>query len=465
VSWRLALSALALALFAAGCLGLPGTDDASERVGSSADEADASQPLDRWKRFLEAPQEREPPEIRDPGRDEPTAVVAVIGGGINPFHEHFERPELLEPGTLPVDARNADTGQPPVYVPTGLDEARETGQQAWLNDAIEEGRLYRFAGTNLLYYRVPGTEAPPMQPDAFSTVHPTFTAGVAAEHAPIVVLVQSYRTYPKAMEWAAAQPWIDAISTQIPPECLAGQGVGEACPHAAMAGPLDERFNASRVADATREAWDSGKLVLASGGNDPKALTQVERVRGPPWVVAVGGADTYRGGATVASSQTIDLVSNFTNRGPHASETDAYYNATGTSGSAPLVAGTLADALADVREEVGHAGTLEDGRLVASDELTVTNEAAWEAINRTAVYWNASDYDPTADHPQPNPLRSGSALVNPAAPWTQMGWGYLGPDHADAIAEALVSGELPDKPQGAEAWMQTRQETRRALWR
>lgn len=452
-----------LLIAVAGCVGAL-TGDEPVPAETSAERPGAEDLLERWQRYLESPEEGEPPIERVPGRDEPTAVVAVIDGGINPFHEHFERGELLAPGSLPVDARNADTGEPPVYLPTGLEAARRADQQALLDDVLEEGTLYRFGGTNLLYYQVPGTDTPPLREGAFTTIHGTLTAGLASENAPVVVLVHSYRTYPKATEWAAAQPWIDAISTQLPAECLAGTGTGEACPHAAMVGPVDELANASRVADATRAAWESGKLVFASGGNEPQAVTPVERVRGPPWVTAVGGADTYRGGATVAASQTIDLVSNFTNEGPHASETDAYYNATGTSGAAPLLAGTVAHALADVREKVGHRGTLANGDLVAAANLTVTNVDVWEAMNRTAVYWNASDWDPTADHPEDDAHRALSAPVNPLAPWTQTGWGYLGPSHADELAEGLLTGELPAKPAGAQAWMEARQDQRRALW-
>lgn len=454
-----------LLIVVAGCVGAL-TGDEPVPAETSAERPGAEDLLERWQRYLESPEEGEPPIERVPGRDEPTAVVAVIAGGINPFHEHFEREALLEPGSLPVDARDADDGQPPVYVPTGTQAARDAGQQAWLNDVVEEGTLYRFAGTNLLFYQVPGTDVKPMEPGTFGTNHGTFTAGLAASNAPIVVLVHSFGTYAKAWEWAAAQPWIDVITTQRPPECLAGTGTGEACPHAAVPGPVDEGLGLEigRVVNATRHAWDAGKLLLAAGGNDPRGVTPVEAVRGPPWVAAVGGADTYRGGATVDASQTIDLVSNFTNEGPHASETDAYYNATGTSGAAPLLAGTVAHALADVREKVGHRGTLADGDLVAAANLTVTNVDVWEAMNRTAVYWNASDWDPTADHPEDDAHRALSAPVNPLAPWTQTGWGYLGPSHADELAEGLLTGELPAKPAGAQAWMEARQDQRRALW-
>lgn len=79
-------------------------------------------------------------------------------------------------------------------------------------------------------------------------------------------------------------------------------------------------------------------------------------------------------------------MSNDTNRGPHAGETDAYYDATGTSGSSPLLAGTAAQALAGVRERVDHRGTVEEGRLVATENLTLTHADLWQAMNRTAVY-------------------------------------------------------------------------------
>lgn len=463
---RWSLAWLVLLVLGAGCLGaLPSEEssDPDERVEASNDSRENA--LARWKGYLEDPSISQAPTIRDPAqREQPTAVVAVIDGGINPFHEHFQRAGLVAPGSLPVEARNAETGKPPVYVPAGIEAARNSSQEAWLNDVIEEGTLYRFAGTNLLFYQIPGAQVDPMQPGSSTTIHGTFTAGIAAENAPVVVLVQSYGTYAKAMEWAASQPWIDVISTQLPPSCPAVPGAEHACPHAAMLGPADALFNVSRVVDATRTAWESGKLVVASGGNAPQDATYVERVRGPPWVLAVGGADTYRRGGTVAASQTVDLVSNFTNRGPHASQASAYYNGTGTSGSAPLVAGTIAEALDRTREHVGHEGTLTNGSLVETGNRTITNEEVWAALNATAEYWGASAWDPTADHPEPDPTRSGSAPVNPAAPWLQMGWGYLGPGHADALTKTLLTEEAPDKPDAAEAWMAHRQSLRRAAW-
>jgi hypothetical protein len=46
-----------------------------------------------------------------------------------------------------------------------------------------------------------------------------------------------------------------------------------------------------------------------------------------------------------------------------------------------------------------------------------------------------------------------------------MGWGYVNASTADTIAQDLPEGDLPERRADAQAYMDGRQETRRALWR
>ncbi|MBW3582722.1 MAG: S8/S53 family peptidase [Euryarchaeota archaeon] len=447
------LAALLLAVALSGCT--------SDDTGSDEDDdpsEDPLDPLDQWNAYLAdraAGGSMLVPRIHDAGIEGERVVVAVIDSGVHAHHERFARPETFAPGTLDVAATDSATGLPPLYVPLPLLPGDDPDI---VPEIVQPKTLYRFAGTNLLYYSVLD-EVTALDPDG----HGTATAGVVAENAPdaTIVLVQTDTGFLEpAIEWAVAQPWIDIISVSW--GCQAN--CAWYAPLAKSADPLD----VEREIKATRAAWATGKLIVFSAGNDPTPHV-TDYHDGPPWVVSVGGADPYRKGEAWMASKAPDVLANYTAIAPRSGTDDGYVAVPGTSFSAPVVAGALADAVLRLRSGTGHIGGIQDGALVAAGETTWRNSDVRDALNRTARYWTTTDHDPTADHPAQAPEDPLFALdagvpINPAAPWLQMGWGYIDGTTGRAMAEGLMGGTLPDKPAEAHTYRDQVQSARETLW-
>ncbi|HVL87324.1 MAG TPA: S8/S53 family peptidase [Candidatus Thermoplasmatota archaeon] len=443
--WLIAIPALALA----GCIG--GVEQ-SAPIETSAGTAlpTAEQAVAAWDAFLaQGDAEAAQPEILDdPAAETPRVVVAVVDTGVNPFHEFFARPELLAPGALPLRAVDAVTGQAARYVP--IRPIAEMAEGDWLADILEPERLYRFAGTNLLFYSMLDDVTA-----ADYNGHGTATAGTVAHELPqaIVVMVQTDGgNLDRAVAWAAAQPWIDVISVSW--GCLA---------NCAWSYPAERAgLLADESARITREAHAAGKIVVNSAGNDPTPHWTDSR-DGPPWVVAAGGADPYRRGEAWIAAKGAEVVSNFTVMAPRHNHPTEMRAIGGTSFACPTVAGTFARAILEARERVGHVGGIVEGKLVAGEDASFTNEDFRNALHRNAVYWTTTDYSPLATHPSGSATHAG-VPINPLAPWLQMGWGYVTGEQAPAIVESLFSGQYPSKPSQAESHMNLLQSIRQALW-
>lgn len=456
------LATLVIPLLLAGCLGLNAGEDDPVELENVDDVANKSAQT-AWEAYFSAREAGEGPQapsVEDPGRAGTASVVAVIDMGINPFHEVFQRPGLEDTGTLPVQARETTSGQDPVYLPTHMGPE----DPVWVEAVMEAKTLYRFAGTNLLAYQA-SEGASLIEDDPWG--HGTGTAGLVAQTAPnaTIVLVQSVSgTQAEAMAWAAEQPWIDVIVTAF--NCrlpMTPQGAHVGCPDAATASSDVPTWSEQEVTQASSQAWESGKLVVATGGNSP-GYTPLDAMAGPPWVIAVGGADNERNGRTWASSQSVDVLASYVNEAPDGRDgsTEGTREFVGTSGSAPIVAGVLAEGLYQARERVNQTEASRGDSIIDGDGVVATNADVRDAMNRSAEYWAATDYDADAL----SGARSAEEIGVPIgpAPWVQMGWGYIGPEHAGSIADGLIEGSLEDKPAEAHAWMDARQALRSAMW-
>lgn len=434
----------------------PPDQDTSTSTTDGPDQAPG--PIELWERYIEAVgdgEQAETPRIEDPGHADEHVVVALLDTGVNPFHEAFRTGQVGMPGDLPVQAVDQASGQPPLYVP--IQPVGSIEQTEWLTEALEPRTLYSFAGTNLMFYSFDDDlEAPDWNG------HGTATAGIVARNAPgaTILMVQIGDAIAEPAEWIAEQPWIDIVSVSIGTRadgatdyaCYATVGqAGSLC-----AGYADQ-------AERSRAAVASGKLWVNSAGNEPTPML-TDQWDGPPWVISVGGADSYRQGEAVQASKTPDVLSDFiVDDLPDDDSVDETFWATGTSLATPTVAATLADAILTLREKTGHTGGIENGQLVP--RLGVANEQVRDAMNRTAIYWGPEDYRPTAPgHPDGVGVFGAGSPILPGAPWVQMGWGYVNASLSEDIVQVLSGQEDPAKPQGAVEHMQARQQARQAMW-
>lgn len=399
-----------------------------------------------------------PPAATPSSRPVPTPVVALVDTGINPYHEAFETDWSSLPSNL------ASIGATPVQLSRGGDYESAVAADAGFWGSIERGRLYWFEGTRVLAIAFSSETLQGILDDATSA-HGTGTAHAILTREPSAIIVMVETSSEAQMNvsgvdpthvlegitWATSQPWIDIISLSL------------GLPAGAPVEGLED------VPNLTMNAVRDGKVVVVAAGNDP-TLHVAGQFQGPPWVLSVGGAVSDSQGETTFASKAPDFVGDFIFQGAcgnHVSDTCEYL---GTSFATPLIAGTIAQTVRDLRSATGHVGGIRDGALVDAGGMRVSNGDLREAFNRTAIYWNTTDYRPA--QPPVNTTNRGLLLtpfylttpIGPA-PWTQMGWGYVGPSMGEEVAWLiLANASFPEKPAAAVAHMAAVQDAREAYW-
>lgn len=364
-------------------------------------------------------------------------VVAVVDTGVNPYHSVF---------TSPSPAVLVETNASAFVLSQGNDYEERVGADAARFEAVARGELVAFSGTRLLaisFGHVAGG-----LPLIDNVDHGTGTAGLVAREAPDAVIVAlqvddtlCYLDDPStgcpvvtsiadAVEWAAAQPWIDVISISMG---IPGN------PY--LRGEASQEVR--RVSTATRAAAEAGKLVVAAGGNSisPSATGYVA---GPPWVISVGGFEPAAEGERAEAAKGVDVVANYTETLASAYSTSENRTGSGTSYAAPIVAGTLANAW----------GQLE-ARSAARDATVLR-----AALNATAKPVDASAYSPQVPDPT-DPLAWPRTL--PALAGATGGWGYVDGSILPALVDAGANG--PPTLSGPRATaMSALHASREALW-
>lgn len=364
----------------------------------------------------------------------PHVVVAVIDSGVNVYHEVYQREASLPDGVL---AQFTDDGEAPQRITLtqsgGYDERLEADQAVW--DGMERERLYYFEGTNVLGISFTQGGDPVLDDGS----HGTGTTGavLAANPEAVIVLVEGVGSG-AGEQWAASQPWIDFLSESYGPP----------------GSPPTWLVEGSATAEANHVAWDGGKIPVGAADNSP-ALAPGDSTAGPPWVVGVAGDDPDAQCREHLSGTFPDFTADFTQDLPAAGTIDEYRPMSGTSFATPTTAGTFSAALLAVREAWDHRTGILDGALASNGTERLDNVGLRDAFNRTAYYFGAEDCEPGGTG-QP---------VNPAAPWTQMGWGHVGPEIVDAtVAHILGIEEAPDKPTEAKQFQEGIYEGRRQAW-
>ena len=414
------------------------------------------------------------PAVARPASVEPVrphVVVATIDTGTNPFHPTWRRSERRHPSTfLPGYPRDA-VAAPLTFAddyPSSVDASR--GQLDLF--AESEDRLVHVPGTNIVGAWASRRDAAPVF-DARSSRAPSHSHGAQAssqiagrgyglaEDAYLVVMDRTPdgggesvgAVNARALRWAADQPWIDVIHTNIQNPVPLAQNTPPYPGHA----------------EAVAYAVAKGKLVVSAGGNFYAEPTETSPHAGPPGVLVAGANDNC--GFTDFSNPDPHVVMD--GAGTVSADADSFGDDTfgGTSSASPRTTGYAAQLLLQVRREYGYtrgvrdrallllgkgqrrpaAGPLADGRLTAAE--------LHEVVRRTAnPRSHASRFDGRAELlciPQP---------VTGAAAYPKIGYGEVS-EHTIGSALAVLTGRAPMPARPDEDRMYEASEAaRRAFW-
>ncbi len=382
-------------------------------------------------------------------------VVAVIDTGINPYHPIYQRPGINVPVHEFPNVTGEEEHEPRTVQLSdeGTYEQRVNSyrydRDAW-NDIDHEELVY-FEDTNVLSISFDDDNANP--PILDTGTHGTATTSTVLDNFPdaIIVSVQvsallSFNTedhfehITEGMEWAAQQPWIDVVSVSMG---LNGNP------------PVNSQFH-----EWSKHAYDQGKMVFVSSGNDPNT-NPTGATDGAPWVLSISGSQNDGQGKEVMSTNMYpDFVAQYTVEAASPATTeDDYRRTAGTSFSAPTAAGVAAASIHEVREHAEHHDGIEDGDLVPELNGGITNADVRAALNKTAIlpewdgyvaglHWNG-------DHTHP-----------PGAPWLTAQWGHVDTSIIGDTAWALIEDDLdvPEDKEEAAAYKEFTYQLRATYW-
>lgn len=370
-------------------------------------------------------------------------VVALLDTGANPYLPIFAVPD----DSFVKSAAPENASKIVLSTQGELLERAEADEAIW--ESFEPHVLYHYAGTRLLGISFDHDRVTHYNRD--SQAHGTATSYLAAREAPdaIIVMIQVGARYcedptkclidpsvAEAMEWAAAQEWIDVISVSI---AIPGN-----LPNHPAAQPEMMRY-----LRATEAAARNGKLIVNGAGNEPTPSI-ADYFNGPPWIIVVGGVESEARGEHVVTSRLVDVVANFSDYAPMFLQGEMGWRQ-GTSYATPIVAGTLANAWGRIR--------------AAEPTRDVTTQELRDALNASAIHFNTTEWDPTPPGRDPLPwdltYASLPILVQP-----QMGWGYVDASFAPEIARRVLEADLkpPAHKQQAIAFQAQWQNAREEYW-
>lgn len=422
---------------------------------------------------------QEPASVQDNLR-RPT-VVALIDSGIDVYHEAFR----VQP-TGP-DAEDSPAVGAAVVFPSSegaYESRRRADASIW--ESVEPGKLYSFAGTRVLGISMLDAGDPMiLNPDGPWILDPhghgTGVSSMVALYDPdaIIVMVQVHagdcvvegrsdcQLHPsvaRGMAWAAEQSWIDVISVSI---ALLANGADSPDLHPEMRTYLE----------ASRSAHQRGKILLNGAGNSVTPPLP-DYFNGPPWIIAVGGVEPNPRGSPWQTSHQVDVVANFSEWMATAGTLDGWDWGSGTSIASPIVAATLSKALRQVRENLTAPdlapGAAPSGGALASGLLdgaavAFTSKDFRDALNFSGVHVGATEWDPTRR--STNKTYPGAEIdemtIPIVAPFVQMGWGYVHPTVAGAIAARVLARDHAVPADKAETALHQGmwQEVRETYWR
>lgn len=359
----------------------------------------------------------------DPDEDaNPRVVISVPDSGINPYHEAFYRPHLTEHPCTYLDDFPCDIEELPLSV--GEHEDYEAARQAdaplW--EAVEPGTVYWIPRTNIVAAACHDYPVPHRNWDGCildNDGHGTASASAAITENPDALLaIEHGGPQAKTLEDAGIPIDVHSISWH------------------------------SRTPSTTPEK--GAPIYVLAAGNGPWS-TLMDGWAGHPSHITVGGAHPHGLFEEPTSARQPDVVSYHCRPVAEHDDMTAWRERCGTSFSTPTVAGALSKVILDLRERSGYTGTLDEGSLDPLLDVTVNDLR--EAMNQTATY-----------EPTPQYVASGTGIpLDEEAPWMQWGWGFYDGTITEATL-AHLTGDVREKPEPAQAYMETQQSVRTALY-
>lgn len=401
----------------------------------------------------------------------PHVVVATLDTGTNPFHPTWRRDETRHPSAYlpgyPASAPAARLAFRETYAESV--EASAAALEAFAGDDP-----VWVPGTNLVGTWAHHTDRVPVfdarqQPLLSTPSHghgaqaSSQIAGTGfglAEDAYLVVMDRTadggadvYSVNAQALRWAADQPWIDIIHTNIQnPVPLAKQNT-----------PPYPGYP-----DAVAYAMSKGKLVVSAAGNFYAEPTETSPHAGPSGVLVAGANDNCG-------------FSDYSNPNPHVvmdgSGTDSAEPAGfgkksfgGTSSASPRITGYVAQLLLELRRHYGYTGGIRDGALLvlrpaqrpstgplADGRLTAAE--LHEVVRKTA--------NPQSHQSRFDGTQSASCVpqaVTGAAAYPKIGYGEVSEHTLGAARDVLLGSQpLPARPDEDQMYNES-ERARKLFW-
>lgn len=357
----------------------------------------------------------------------PHVVVGIGDTGINPYHEVYYRPNLTEhPCTyLPeypcrIPAFNLTVGTDDII------QAYEQDREEW--NSLRSGQWYWIPQTNII--AVSCTPSTGQGACIFGSAdHGTGTTSSVLTENPDALIAFQQNNVGQLGSFNARDIPVDVFSAS-----------------------WSHEYPTPAPKDLCRAP--TGPLYVKSSGNIPSS-TLMDCWDGAHGLISVGGGYAESSEEEAMATKHPDVVSYYCRPTAKAYTIDEYREYCGTSFSAPTVAGALSKVILEVRRDSGYEGTLEDGFVDPIAGVTV--EDVRDAMNRTATYTPAVKYDNT------NGARG--VPLNPAAPWTQWGWGFYDGWVANATVDHLLgTDEAPAKPLPIRLYMEAQHEVKKTLY-
>lgn len=402
----------------------------------------------------------------------PHVVVATLDTGSNVFHPTWRRSEKRHPSTflpgyprdaVPVELTFADT----------YEDSVAASVDALAPFAKSSERLAYVPGTNIVGgWASPADQAPVF--DVRDVPSPSHGHGAQAssqiagrdyglaEDAWLVVMDRTsdrsgedpYAVNARGLMWAADQPWIDVIHTNIQ----------NLVPLAQESTPVFAGY-----ARAVRYALDKGKVVVSAGGNFYAEPTETSPHAGPSGVLVAGANDNC--GFSEYSNPNPHVVMD--GRGTASADPAGFGTKpfSGTSSASPRTTGYVAELLLRVRRQYGYTGGVQDGALVVLRPGQRRPSAGPLADGRLTAAELHEVVRKTAN-PQSHPSRwdgEGSVLCVPqvvtgAAAYPKVGYGEVSEHTTGAAYDVLVGrAPLPARPE-EDRMYDASEQARRAFW-
>ncbi|HVE62386.1 MAG TPA: S8/S53 family peptidase [Mycobacteriales bacterium] len=384
----------------------------------------------------------------EPAAYRPHVVVATLDTGTNPFHPAWRRSQHGHPSTF---IRGYPTSAKAARLSFKADqEASVAASEAALEVFATSRHPVWIPGTNIVGTWAHASDQLPIF-DANDTDAPTHSHGASAssqiagrglgmaEDAYVVIMdrtsdggVHPYEANADGLRWAADQPWIDIIHTNIQ----------NPVPLAQPSTPLYPGY-----ADAVAYALSKGKLVVSAGGNFYAEATETSPHAGPPGVLVAGANDNC--GWTTFSNPDPHVVMDGADTvaaSPTSFETTSFG---GTSSASPRISGYVAELLLRLRRHYRYAGGVEGGallRLARSQRRPATGPLAdgqltaaelHEVVRKTA--------DPRSHRSTYDGKTGFDCVPEPAAGpayYPKVGYGEVS-EHTIGAAFAVATGNRP----------------------